>query len=93
MLLYPIWLIVAAVFLTFAVQHWRLSRRAIRPFRVREGEFEGEAGKVIEEFVLDWNRYLEDINGIERDRHRLAMVGYSVAGGLAIFSMVITLFS
>lgn len=91
MLLYPIWLIFAALFFTFAFQHWRLAQRPVRPFRLREGDFEGEAGRVIKSFVEDWNRYLEDVNQNNGDKHRIAMIGYIVAGALAVFSMVLLL--
>ncbi len=92
MLLYPVWLIFAALFFTFAFQHWRLSKRPVRPFRLREGEFEGQAGEVIKSFVEDWNRYLEAVNSNDLDKQRVAMVGYVLAGALAIFSMILMLF-
>lgn len=91
MLLYPIWLVLAAVFFAFAFQHWRLSQRSIRPFRLREGEESGEAGKVVKGFVEDWNRYLENVNGTYRDANRVAMVGYAVSGVLAVISMFLSL--
>lgn len=91
MLLYPIWLVLAAVFFTFAVQHWRLSQREIRPFRVREGEWTGEAGDVLRDFAEDYNRYLDQVNSTYRDKHRVEMVGYLVTGILALVSMILTL--
>jgi ABC-type phosphate/phosphonate transport system permease subunit len=91
MLLYPIWLVLAAVFFAFAFQHWRLSQRDIRPFRLREGEVSGDSGKTLKGFVEDWNRYLENVNGTYRDTHRVAMAGYTVSGALAIVSMFLSL--
>lgn len=90
MLLYPLWLIFAAVFFTFAYQHWRLGQQDVRPFRLREHEESGKAGEVIKDFVDDYNRYLEAVNDINRNRSRVAMVGYLVAGLLALLSLVLT---
>lgn len=91
MLLYPIWLVLAAIFFSFGFQHWRLSQRDIRPFRVREGEWTGEAGEVLKDFAEDYNRYLEDVNATYRDKHRVAMVGYIVTGLLAVVSLFLSL--
>ena len=91
MLLYPSWLVLAAVFFAFAFQHWRLSQRDIRPFRLREGDVSGDTGETLKGFVEDWNRYLENVNGTYRDTHRVAMAGYTVSGALAIVSMFLSL--
>lgn len=91
MLIYPLWLIFAAVFFTFAYQHWRLSQQDVRPFRLREHEETGAAGEVIKDFVHDYNQYLETVNEINRNRNRVAMIGYFVAGLLALLSLVLTL--
>lgn len=91
MLLYPLWLIFTAVFFTFAYQHWRLSQQDVRPFRLREHESSGEAGEVIKDFVQDYNQYLETVNAIHRGRNRVAMVGYFVAGLLALLSLIMTI--
>lgn len=91
MLLYPLWLIFAAVFFTFAYQHWRLSQQDIRPFRLREHEGGGEAGEVLKDFVQDYNQYLETVNTVSRGRNRVAMIGYFVAGLIALLSLILTL--
>lgn len=91
MLLYPIWLVLAAVFFAFAFQHWRLSQRSIRPFRLREGDVDGKMGEQLMGFVDDWNRYLENVNSNTRDSHRVAMAGYAVSGALAVVSMFLSL--
>lgn len=88
MLIYPIWLILAAVFFTFSFQHWRLSSSEVRPFRLREGDTAAES---LSGFVEDWNRYLDQVNTISRNRHRVAMAGYTVAGALALISLFLTL--
>jgi hypothetical protein len=88
MLLYPIWLVLAAVFFTFAFQHWRLSQQPVRPFRMREGE---TANQALADFVRDWNQYLEAVNANRLNRDRVAMLGYAVAGALSIVAMFFTL--
>lgn len=91
MLLYPLWLIFAALFFTFAFQHWRLSQRGIRPFRFREGEGSAEARQALQGFVDDWNKYLEQLNSTYRDKHRVEMVGYVLTGIVALVAMFLTL--
>ncbi len=91
MLLYPIWLVFAALFLSLAFQEWRLSKQEIRKFRVREGEWKGEAGEVLQDFAQDYNRYVDAVNENYRDKHRSAMIGYVIAGLLSIFSLFATL--
>lgn len=91
MLLYPLWLIFAAVFLTFAYQHWRLAQQDIRPFRLREQEGSGPAGEALKDFVHDYNQYLETVNAVNRGRNRVAMIGYFVAGLIALLSLILTL--
>jgi hypothetical protein len=91
MLLYPLWLIFAAIFFTFAFQHWRLSQRPLRPFRLREGEGSTEAQDALRGFVEDWNKYMEDLNSTYRDKHRVEMVGYTITGIVALVSMILTL--
>jgi len=88
MLLYPIWLVFAAVFFTFAYQHWRLSQQPVRPFRLREGE---EANQALTDFVKDWNRYLETVNQTYLNKDRVAMLGYAVAGAVSIVALFLTL--
>lgn len=90
-MLYPVWLIFAAVFFTFGYQHWRLAQQEIRPFRMRQGgEPATQAGKdahsVLVDFVQDFNQYLEMVNGADRGKHRVAMIAYIVAGLVALVS-------
>lgn len=91
MLLYPLWLIFAAVFFTFAYQHWRLAQQDVRSFRLREHEESGAAGEVLKDFVQDFNQYLQTVNDVNRSRSRVAMVGYLISGLLALLSLVLTL--
>ena len=89
MLLYPIWLVLAAVFFTFAYQQWRLIDQEIRPFRLRTGA--GTGSEEISEFVHDWNQYIDQMNANMKTRHRVSMAGFAIAGALSLISMFMTL--
>lgn len=82
--LYPIWLLFAAIFFTFAYQHWRLSQGLARTFRMRETEGTGDQ---LKDFVHDFNQYIDATNAVMRSQNRVAMVGYFVAGLLSLVSM------
>jgi hypothetical protein len=87
MILYPIWILLAAVFFAFAYQHWRLAQGLARTFRLREVE----GNEALASFVNDFNQYIEATNAVMRSQHRMAMVGYFVAGLLALVSMFFSL--
>jgi di/tricarboxylate transporter len=87
MILYPIWILFAAIFFAFAYQHWRLGQGLARPFRIRDVE----GDEVLAGFVEDFNQYIESTNALMRSQHRTAMVGYFVAGLLALVSMFFSL--
>jgi hypothetical protein len=94
--LYPLWLFVAAVFFYFAYISWRHSGSALRPFRFRHrGGGEDDPGKeqeidpYLQEFISDWNRYLDSMNSSNRARNRAAAVGFFVTGICALISMFV----
>jgi di/tricarboxylate transporter len=87
MILYPIWILFAAIFFAFAYQHWRMTQSLARTFRLREVE----GNEVLADFVGDFNQYIDSTNAILRSQHRTAMVGYFVAGLLALVSMFFSL--
>ncbi|MGA9191955.1 MAG: hypothetical protein WBZ24_09500 [Anaerolineales bacterium] len=87
MILYPIWILLAAMFFAFAYQHWRMAQSQARSFRLREVE----GNEVIADFVHDFNQYIDSTTAIMRSQHRTAMVGYLVAGLLALVSMFFSL--
>jgi hypothetical protein len=87
MILYPIWILFAAIFFAFAYQHWRMAQGLARSFRLREVE----GNDVLAHFVEDFNQYIESTNAMMRSQHRTAMVGYFVAGLLALVSMFFSL--
>jgi hypothetical protein len=87
MITYPIWVLLAAMFFAFAYQHWRLAQGLARTFRLRDVE----GNDVLADFVGDFNQYIESTNAIMRSQHRTAMVGYFVAGLLALVSMFFSL--
>lgn len=87
MIVYPIWILLAAMFFAFAYQHWRLGQSLARSFRIREVE----GNETLSDFVGDFNQYIDSTNAIMRSQHRTAMVGYFVAGLLALVSMFFSL--
>ena len=94
--LYPLWLFVAAAFFYFAYIFWRQSGSALRPFHFRHrGGGEDDPGKAqemdpyLQEFVGDWNRYLDSMNASYRSRNRAAAVGFFVTGICALISMFV----
>ena len=90
---YFVWLIFAAVFLYFGYVHWQMSRTSIRSFH-----FRGEAGsdpvttQVLQDFVKDFNNYLDITNKVEKQRNVVAAAGFLVAGFLALISWAIGTF-
>jgi hypothetical protein len=93
MILYPIWILFAAVFFAFAYQHYRIAQSLGHAFRLREpSEGEGSsATRYVQDFVHDFNNYVESSNAMARSQHRAAMVAYLVAGLVSLVSMYLTL--
>lgn len=98
--LYPIWLFFSAFFLYFAYVNWRQSGEDIREFTVRNRDPEkqgqdpeAELSEANRQFVHDFNRYLETVNGHNRSRHRAAAVGFAVSGLVSLISMGLLLFA
>ena len=87
MIVYPIWILFAAIFFAFAYQHWRMAQGLARTFRMRDAE----GDETIAHFVEDFNQYIDSTNAIMRTQHRTAMIGYFVAGLLALVSMFFSL--
>ena len=94
---YPVWLFFAAFFFYNAYAHWREGEVAIRPFVVRDRPGEkgaaakGALSEANQEFVREFNAYLESVNKAGRGRHRAIAVGYSLSGVIALASMFLIL--
>ncbi|MCJ7514147.1 MAG: hypothetical protein MUO23_14440 [Anaerolineales bacterium] len=90
---YFVWLIFAAVFFYFGYVHWQMARTSIRTFHFRgEGGTDPAATQVLQDFVKDFNNYLDITNKIDRQRNTVAAAGFLVAGFLALISWAIGTF-
>jgi hypothetical protein len=90
---YFVWLIFAAVFFYFAYVHWQMARASIRPFHFRgESGADPAASQLLQDFVKDFNNYLEIANRTEKQRNNVAAMGFLVAGFLALISWALTIF-
>jgi len=91
--LYPIWFFFAAVFSYFAYVHWRQSNVSIRPFTSRLEAGKGKASEVataVEEFIRDFNKYLDTVNSMNRNMNRNATVGYFVAAVVSVIALFLS---
>ena len=90
---YFVWLIFAAVFLYFGYVHWQMSRTSIRSFHFRsEPGADPAASQVLQDFVRDFNNYLDITNKMDKQRNTVAAAGFLVAGFLALISWAIGTF-
>jgi len=91
-----IWALFAILFLCLGILHLLASKRNIDPFQIKA---KGSAGKImgipihagLENFVIDFNSYIEAQNKSNRTNNRLSALGYFVASLTAIFSMLLTM--
>jgi hypothetical protein len=91
-MLYPVWLILAAIFFSFGYVHWSQAKRDLRPFKLRERSGEAaQSDEMLQGFVSEFNSYLEAINAQNRAANRAAATGYFVSGLVALISMFMTL--
>ncbi len=90
---YFVWLIFAAVFFYFAYVHWQMARTSIRTFHFRgEAGTDPAASQLLQDFVKDFNNYLEITNRMEKQRNMVAAAGFVVAGFLALISWALSAF-
>jgi hypothetical protein len=90
---YFVWLIFAAVFFYFGFVHWQMSRTSIRTFHYRgDGGADAGTSQVLQDFVKDFNNYLDITNKAERQRNVVAAAGFLVAGFLALISWAVGTF-
>jgi hypothetical protein len=97
-----IWLIFAGLFFWLGFRHWKQSNRFLPAFKVKPRPFQQPGScitgtvdflgsgldKPLEDFVDDFNKYIDDQNRSNRDANRLAAYGYFLASGTAIISML-----
>ena len=84
--LFPTWLILAAVFFYLAYSSYRVSQQSPRPFRSR-GKGKGGSAE-LREFADDFNHYLEGLSGQLKSQSQVAALGYFLVGILSIISSV-----
>lgn len=90
-----IWFFFMAVFFYLGIAHFRNSRTELRSFRIRKpaevqsGTKADEAAIVIEEFVVDFNRYLDIVSQNLRTQNLITSVAYLLAGFAALASWVL----
>jgi hypothetical protein len=81
-----IWFFFMAVFFYLGYAYWRNSQNEIRQFYIRNQPKEGEEGyegfQPIEEFVQQFNSYLDMVNSNAKTQNILASAGFFF-GGLA----------
>jgi hypothetical protein len=106
MWLAAIWLIFAIMFLALGCFQWKMAGNGIshfhinkRPLKQRPGiEIEvkiagSDVDQPLEEFVADFNGYIDDYNQTTNKEHKTQAIGYWVASATAILSSVLAMFS
>ena len=80
-----IWFFFMAVFFYLGYAYWRNSQNEIRQFYIRNRPKEGEEGyesfQPIEEFIQQFNSYLDMVNNNAKTQNILASAGFFCAGG------------
>lgn len=88
--IFPIWLLLAAIFSYLAYMQWRLSQESLRTFVFRDRE-SGEGGEASQELTREtieqFNNYLEMLNYRNQKHHQTAAIGFFVAVFLSLVSM------
>jgi hypothetical protein len=83
-----IWFVFAVVFLYLGYVHWRYGNIEMRTFQVRQ-KGEGEVHSNLEAWSQDLNGYLQALDKQHKAEHRGAMIGYFIAGALALISALL----
>jgi hypothetical protein len=90
-----IWFFFMTVFFYLGYAHFRNSRSSLRSFRIRKPKIqEGDEGSanaaaVIEDFITDFNKYLEILSGNIRTQNLIAAGAYFLAGIAALVSWIL----
>ncbi|MBW1796204.1 MAG: hypothetical protein JRJ38_17590 [Deltaproteobacteria bacterium] len=91
-----IWALFTILFFCLGILHLLASNRNIAPFEIKD---KGSAKKImgipihtgLENFVIDFNSYIEAQNKSNRTNNRLSALGYFAASLMAILSMLLTI--
>ena len=93
-MLHIVWFFFMAVFFYPGIAHFRNARTELRSFRIRKPADQekdstaGDAAIVIEEFIIDFNRYLDILSQNLRTQNLITSVAYFLAGFAALASWV-----
>ena len=90
-----IWAIFTSLFFGLTLFHVFSAYRSIPPFKIKS---DGSVGKIngtpvhtgFENFVIDFNSYLDDQNRSVRSQNWLTAIGYFLAAITALFSLLLT---
>jgi len=91
-----IWALFTILFFCLGILHLRASKKNIDTFRIKAKK---SAGKImgipihtgLENFVIDFNSYIESQNKSNRNNNRLSALGYFAASLTALLSMLLTI--
>jgi hypothetical protein len=104
-MLWVIWLIFTISFLVLACFHWRASKKIIPPFQMSKRPYNlpssgvqvtinvagADIDKPLEDFVGDFNSYLNYYNKSFRRQNRIQALGYLLASLTAVVSIFLTI--
>lgn len=90
-----IWFFFVAVFFYLAYAYWNNSKNAIRPFVIRKKpetiQEAPESYKIMQEFVKEFNSYLESVNNQTKTQNLVSAGGFFFAGLAIIIIWIIGL--
>jgi len=88
-----IWFFFMAVFFYLGYAYWRNSQNEIRQFFLRNKPKEGDPGyeafQSIEEFIQQFNSYLETVNTNTKTQNTLASFGFFFAGLASLIAWIL----
>lgn len=88
-----IWFFFMAVFFYLGYAYWRNSQNEIRQFYIRNKPKEDEEGyaafQPVEEFIEQFNSYLETINSNAKSQNILASAGFFFAGLASLIAWIL----
>jgi hypothetical protein len=88
-----IWFFFMAVFFYLGYAYWRSSQNELRKFYIRNKPKEDEEGyqafQVIEEFVEQFNSYLDAVNESAKNNNVVASAGFFFAGLASLIAWIL----
>lgn len=93
-----IWGIFTIIFVALGYYQWKMAGKSIKYLKMRQNLPEGVeveaniAGIDFNEFVSNFNSYIDYYNQKSKSQHKIQAIGYWVACATAISSLVISIF-